>query len=385
VSAPGAVRATAAIEADVAIVGRGIAAAAAALTLAGSGRSVVMVGLAAGSGARVGDSLSPAANALLKELGLAEAFAAGPHRPAQVTYAAWGAPLLAQRNAIVHAEGPGHVLDRRAFDRMLTEAAEQTVRATIPDMLAGAARTEDGWLLTLRGGARLAARFVLDCSGRAAAFGRTQATRRRADRLVAAYSFLQQQDDGIEPTPATLIEAVPDGWWYAALLPDRRLSLAYFSDADLLPRGLSRDLVAWRAIVSETQFIRRWLESAGFALTEPPRLASAATCWLEPVAGPGWAAAGDAAAAFDPLSSHGLTSALWGGRRVAQACLAALDGDAEPLMRYATTVDEAVQSFLVQRQAVYTRERRFLDQPFWQRRISTARPDRAPAEIGGAP
>jgi flavin-dependent dehydrogenase len=385
VSGVGSVGATGLVASDVAIVGRGTAAAAAALTLARSGRSTVMIGTAVGSGDRVGDSLSPAANVLLRELGLDEAFLSGAHRPAHVTYAAWGAPLLAQRNAIVHAEGPGYVLDRPAFDRLLAEMAERTVSAVIPASLASAARTGDSWLLTLRGGTRVAARFVLDCSGRVAAFGRVQATRHRADRLVAVYGFLRQQDDGVEPTPATLIEAVADGWWYAALLPDRRLSLAYFTDTDLLPRELSRDLAGWRRLASETQFAGRWLESAGYALSEPPRLASAATCWLKLVAGPGWAAAGDAAAAFDPLSSHGLTSALWGGWRAAHACLAALDGHAEALERYSATVDEAVRRFLLQRQMVYARESRFLDRPFWQRRVLDGAAGPVPTGIGRVP
>jgi flavin-dependent dehydrogenase len=358
---------------DVAIIGGGIAGVAAALSLAHRGQSIVLIAPPVPAGLRVGESLSPAGNALLRELGLGERFAAGPHRPANITFAAWGSPLLVQRPAMVHAEGPGHVLDRPAFERMLVVAVQETDVALVPGTLRHSVPQEDGWFLGLQDGRRLAARFVLDCSGRAAVFARRRGCLRRADRLVAAYTCLAPLDHQVEPTPATLIEAVPDGWWYATLLPDRRLSLAFFSDPDQLPRGLTRDVGVWRSMVLETAFVRRWLDTAGYAADALPQLASAGTTWLEPAAGPNWAAAGDAAVAFDPLSSHGLTSALWAGRRVALGALAALDDDPVPLAHYAATIANAVGDFLVQRQVVYSHEGRFHGHPFWDRRLADRR------------
>ncbi len=316
-------------------------------------------------------SLSPAAKDLLRSLGLHEAFAASPHRPANTTYASWGTDLLAERNAIVHAEGPGHVIDRAAFEHMLSEAVADTPAVLLDTVAVDAACDDDGIALTLADGARLHARFLIDCSGRRAVVARRLAARRRADRLTAAFAFLAQHDAGIEPTPATLIEAVPEGWWYAALLPDRRLSLALFSDPDRLPRGLSRDAALWCEQIDATRFVRRWIESAGFSASGPPQLTSAGTAWLEPVAGKAWAAAGDAAASFDPLSSHGIASALWSGRSAANAALAALQGDRAPLARYAQTIAQAVENFLAQRRAVYAQERRFAGHPFWRRRAQT--------------
>ena len=317
---------------------------------------------------RFGESLSPAANALLRELGLAEAFAAGPHRPANVSYAAWGSDLLAEHNAIVDLDGPGHVLDRIAFDRMLRDTAERSGVAMRREIVENITRDSAGWTLRSATGAAIDARFVLDCSGRAAVIARTLAHRHRYDRLVAAGAFLSARGNDVEPTPATLIEAVPEGWWYASLLPDQRLVLALFGDSDTLPRGLTRDLATWRTCLAATTFVKRWLESADFDGDVLPRLAGAATTWLEPVAGEGWAAAGDAAAAFDPLSSHGLTTALWSGRRAALAAVAELRGDGAPLTLYAATIRDAVQSFAMQRQAVYAREGRWTSLPFWQRR-----------------
>ena len=352
---------------DIAIVGGGAAAASAALTLAGTGYRVAAIAPRLEPGDRAGESLAASGVELLAGLGLAEAFAAGPHRPANARFSAWGSALLAQSNPMPHAGGLAYVLDRPAFDRMLRDAVERTGCA-IDATVERARRCDDGWTLHLAGGARVRARFAIDCSGRAAVVARGVGVRRRADRMVAAYAFLRQAGSDIDPTPATMIEAVEDGWWYATLLPDLRLCLAFFSDPDRLPRGITRDARAWAQMVAGAPSIARWLESAEYAIVEPPRLASAATTWLEPVAGDGWAAAGDAAAAFDPLSSHGLTTALWSGRRAALAAAAMLDGDDRPLAHYAEDFGAAIEAVLAARSSVYSRERRFGGAPFWTRR-----------------
>lgn len=352
---------------DIAIVGGGAAAASAVLSLAGSGYRVAAIAPRFEPGDRAGESLAASGVELVAELGLGDAFAAGPHRPANARFSAWGSALLAQSNPMPHAGGLAYILDRPAFDRMLRDAVDRTgcaIDATVERALRG----DDGWTLHLAGGARLHARFAIDCSGRAAVVARGVGLRRRADRMVAAYAFLRQAGSDVDPTPATMIEAVEDGWWYATLLPDLRLCLAFFSDPDQLPRGITRDAQAWTRMVAGAPSIARWLESADYAIVEPPRLASAATTWLEPVAGDGWAAAGDAAMALDPLSSHGLTTALWSGRRAAFAACAMLEGDGLPLSRYADDVAVAIRSVLAARTSVYARERRFAHAPFWARR-----------------
>ncbi len=102
--------------------------------------------------------------------------------------------------------------------------------------------------------------------------------------------------------PATLIEAVPEGWWYASLLPDGRLSVAFFSDPDLLPRGLSRDRDRWSAMIGGTRHVAHWIADAGFGVETPPRLHSAATRWADPAAGK-WTAPGGPPSATPPPRS----------------------------------------------------------------------------------
>ena len=123
-------------------------------------------------------------------------------------------------------------------------------------------------------------------------------------------------------------------------------------------------------MIRSTVWISRWLDSAGYAASQLPRLASAGTTWLERASGLHWAAIGDAAAAFDPLSSHGLTTALWSGRRAGQGAVASLDGDHRLLEAYSGRTREAVHRFMEQRKAVYAQVARFSRETFWSRRLT---------------
>lgn len=354
--------------APVAVVGGGIAGAAACLRLTARGLAPVWIAPHPVADDKPGEQLAPAAQPLLAELGVPDLMDRPGHRPAHSLVSAWGSPVLAERAGIVHLEGPGTVLDRAAFERDLCAAAEGSGVLRLNAVVRSARRTRTGWRLDTDAGA-VDARFAIDASGRAAVVGRGEARRFRADRLAALVAFPPQDpESAVAPTPTTLIETGPEGWWYASLLADGRLALNLYSDPDLLPLGITRDVLAWRAAIGRTRHVARWIDEAGFRVAAPPRLASAGTVWLAPAAGADWAAAGDAAAAFDPLSSHGMTTALWTGIKAADATAAALGGDAGAPAAYADRVARGVHDVLVARTRVYAAERRFPDSAFWRRR-----------------
>lgn len=353
----------------VAVAGGGIAGCATVLALARAGLPVAWIAPEAAQGDRPGESLGPAAGPLLTRLGLGDLLQGPRHRPAAVSFTCWGSAALLERSSAAVPGGVGHVVDRPLLEAALARHAGECAQVRrIRDALAGFRRDTGGWSLETAAGEALQAAFLVDATGRAAAIGRRLSVLRRGDSLVAACAFLQQQDPEVEPTPATLVEAVADGWWYATLLPDGRLAINYYSDPDLMPNGLGRDLAAWRGLVAESRYVSRWIDSAGFAVTAPPLLASAGTSWLDRAAGPDWIAVGDAAAAFDPLSAHGMTTALWTGIEGAKAVALALDAAPEALDRYAGRVARGMASYRADRARIYGHERRFADRPFWRRR-----------------
>ena len=357
----------------VAVVGSGIAGPAAVISLRAAGLNVVWIAPEAEADREtVGETLAPAANPILQRLGLGALLASDAHRPSHTTLSSWGRPQLVDRNAILHLEGAGLVLDRHRFEMDLRAAALNAGPDLRTARLEQASAEDGAWHLTLADGGEVGVDAVVDATGRTASVARPISELMRNDQLVAACAFLEQTDDEVEPTRAVLIEAVEGGWWYAALLPDGRLSVGYYTDPDLLNTPPSREIDVWRALIGDTVYIGRWIEDAGFSVTAPPRMWSAGTTWLARAAGmesgAPWMAIGDAAAAFDPLSSHGMTTALWAGERAAHVLPQALEGDTAALDGYAAAVSDGVARFLEQRQAMYGTERRFAHAPFWQRR-----------------
>jgi flavin-dependent dehydrogenase len=86
------------------------------------------------------------------------------------------------------------------------------------------------------------------------------------------------------------------------------------------------------------------------------------------VHGDGWTAAGDAAAAFDPLSSQGILTALYTGLSAGQAVDARLRGDLTALPNFATAVVTARAAYEQGYRTVHTQEARWTQNPFWARR-----------------
>ena len=98
------------------------------------------------------------------------------------------------------------------------------------------------------------------------------------------------------------------------------------------------------------------------------RVVAAGSSLLTQPVGDGWIAAGDAAAAHDPLSSLGIGSALAGGRVAARAVAATLDGDVSARGAYIEQLRSDYARYLWERHAYYADERRWSSMPFWERR-----------------
>jgi len=353
----------------IAVVGGGIAGAVACLRLVDSGAQPLWIAPIDNARDKYGEHLSAAARPLLEQVNALDLLERPYHRQANVILSSWGSDQIAERHSIVHLEGPGTVINRRAFEQDLTN--EVTHRGiTRRDVMLKDARLNQGrWELELDDGSEKVD-YLIDASGRHAIIAKQHAPRFRSDQLVAVIAFLEQNDDAdIIPTRATLIEAVADGWWYATLLADGRLALNYYTDPDLLPTDISRETSVFNSLLKQTRYIDRWINEAEFELTSPPHLASAGTTWIAPAAGESWIAVGDAAASFDPLSSHGMTTALWTAITGADATIAYLSGDREPSIGYTSKVAAGIQDFLNSRTTIYQQENRFKESTFWGRRM----------------
>ena len=316
------------------------------------------------SAPRIGETLSPGADAMLRYLGAAQHFEADAHLPAYGTLAAWGSPEPMARDYLLTPSGTGWHLDRQRFDASLAAAAREagaTVRAKVTDV--ALERAAGGWTVRV-GTEAMVARWVVDATGRPGRFARRLGGRRHLlDTLVAVAAVLEPS----HPTEATtLVESCEAGWWYSAPLPRGRLLVALMSDSDVVHElGLAQP-AAWHALLSAQPLTAaRTHGAAPQALQTWPAM----TTMMEPFLGERWIAVGDAAVSHDPLSASGIPRALEAGIQAAAAIAAALQtGSFAPLEAHLRRVRQAFVIYWQSRHRYYAIEQRWPEAPFWQRR-----------------
>jgi flavin-dependent dehydrogenase len=350
--------------ADVAVVGAGPAGAVAACRLARAGCSVLLLDPQAdGSGpSKPGDALAGAALRVLRACDLPLPSDSPFHRPVGGNISVWGGPEPVHRDFLAEPDGPSWRLDRRRFEADLVATALAAGAVVRPRAVRDVTGKAGAWRLCLGNGVTVAARWLVDASGRAATVARRLGARRRRDEgLVAVVGYARP--DRAFALERSLVETTPDGWWYAALLPDRRpvfMLHARPAHAARLRAGPGQ----WHAALSTARHIGEAFPAPVF--DRPLRGHDAGGAWLERVCGDGWTACGDAALSFDPCAAQGIFSALHGGMAAADAVRAALRGDMAPLSAYEAQCADVRGIYHRRVRAHYAAERRWPGSAFWQ-------------------
>ena len=356
---------------DVAVAGAGPAGAVAAGLLARAGLSVLLCDPRLGLGAapaKPGEALPGAADRLLRACGLPPPGASGRHASIGGNISIWGSPDPIRRDFLNEPDGAGFRLDRAAFEAELVGAARSAGADVHAVRLVEAARDAGRWTLRSRDGATWRAAFLVDAGGRRAPLARRLGARRRRDEpLVAVVGRACSHAE--YHLNRTVVETVPEGWWYAALLPGGApVFMLHTRPADAARLVARPD--EWRAALAVTRHVAAAFPGA--ELAAPLGAHDAGGAWLDPVLGPGWVAVGDAALSFDPAAAQGMFSALHAGMTVAHAIPAALGGNDVQLQAYAATLVEIRRLYRMRLRAHYAGEQRWPEAPFWRERALAA-------------
>jgi flavin-dependent dehydrogenase len=355
---------------DVVIVGAGPAGCAAALALRQSAPElrIVLIEAASVPRRRAGEVLPAAGVAMLRQLGVAQAVAPAA-RPAPGLASCWGGPEVRERVAVFSASGPDWHLDRDRFDALLADSAASagvTVRQGVAVTGAEALGAPGaGWRLRLATGEILTARLAIWATGRRRGFPGSVGARATAYDRLAGYvrRFAAPPDSD----PRTLLEAAPDGWWYAASDPSGVRVVAFMTDADLGRRLGAATPDGWNALFEGT----RLMGPVGAATHADVEVSAAHSSLVDPVCGADWVAAGDASSCFEPLASRGIASALRSGCFAAYLCRDILGGNGEQASaHYAAIIRREFAAYRQGLAAQYALERRWANRPFWARRLA---------------
>ena len=372
---------------DVVVAGAGPAGSATARWLSMRGYRVALVERSRFEAPRIGETLAPGVQPLLRELSVWENFLALAPMPSWGIRSLWGGAETQSHSHLFNPYGCGWHVDRRAFDHMLAHAAVAVGAQLFEGMnVEGSDQRQGGWQVRLaaRPGPRcvtaipgpvLSARVLIDATGRRAQVARRLGAQRLMfDRLVG----VSTQWEGIEATEQghLMIESSRDGWWYSAPLPggtgrqtDPMIAML-MTDADLCGRGRMTDAAAWQACLEATSATRHRLASA--RCVSAPKVHSASSHRLRRkgnAGGGAWLAVGDAALAVDPVSGSGVVRALRTARAAADAVIALIEGKTrQPIEAYEADRDLECTRYLYERAFYYGIEKRWRESSFWQRR-----------------
>jgi flavin-dependent dehydrogenase len=266
--------------------------------------------------------------------------------------------------------GRGINLRRELFDESLAQRAEQAgATLRFGTRLQALTREVDGYTATLRGPdgpTTLRADLVVDASGRRAVAARELgATRHRYDGLIG----LLGRVEGCTPTdePGRVhIESVEDGWWYGVVLPGGSLLATFMTDAALVRQYPCAAPDVWKKRLETSRLLGPLARTGRWS----GRLAAfdAATQSVELEERPNFLPVGDAATAYDPLSSWGITKGILDGHAGAEALARELGGEPGAVADHRARRLRDFESHRARQLDFYRAETRWTRSPFWRSR-----------------
>lgn len=276
--------------------------------------------------------------------------------------AAWGNETISSRDSIHRAEGKSYQLDREKFDLMMVAQVARRGGQIFPrTKCIRLEQSANGhWKLWLRhqvkGDFQIHAKFLIDASGRQSHLCRSlNLPSVKHDKLVGVGAFLQFKDRRILPQEVFL-ETVEQGWWYCATLPDQRMTVTLFTDADLVKEQQLQKPENWSKLLSSTKYMGKRAENA-FS-NELPWVRNAFSQLTDSSSCTNFLAVGDAAAAFDPISSMGIGFAVSSACNAARAVNYFLEGDSASVESYRYSLKEIFASYKSLCKRYYSMEQR---------------------------
>ncbi|WP_405598570.1 MULTISPECIES: tryptophan 7-halogenase [unclassified Pseudoalteromonas] len=375
------------LNSSVVIIGAGVAGCIAALALCDSYK-VTLIDQSAFPEERIGECLAPAAKRILQQLnlldefeGLLETDIALPHHLHNAGIKInWGQEARHIADNLSNTDGFGWRLDRKKFELFLREKAQQRgVECIWPVKLSNSQYQGNSWHITLVNSdpdsstaqeTNIACPFVIDATGRQAHFAKKYTNRQQNDRLISCWATLA---DNSENKLGDIV-STESGWWYSAPLPNQRRVLAFQTDSDLIPKELHRDPLFFIQHAQQQPALAKLLDNNQETL-DLQGIVSANSTRLNTFSGQQWAALGDAAMSFDPLSSQGIFNAMASAMQLAlllqkSNILKVIDNDIQQHFNktYQQQIEQIWRHYLHHQHYFYHQEQRWSSMPFWQRR-----------------
>jgi flavin-dependent dehydrogenase len=361
---------------DAAVIGGGPAGAAVGRLLASWGHSVRIIHNVQDRSRGFGESVPPSTRKLLTTIGVLDAVERAAFYRTTGNTAWWGSDET-RREAFVGE--PGFQVFRPDFDDLLLEQAlaagadvcrPALVRSVDVDGEGAAAHIEydENGVRS-----RVAARFVLDCSGRAGVVAKRYRRMEPSYRMYALVGAWGRSSGWDLPDEThTLVETYEDGWVWSVPLSAVVRHVGAMVDGALTRVTSGRGLAdLYRAEIAKAAQFSRLLPQADL---QRVWACDAALYSSDTYAGPRFLLVGDAGSFIDPLSSFGIKKALasaWLASIVVHTCLTHSERQSVAL-EFFSRWEHDVYATHLRRSCDFARAaHRRHPHPFWSRRAET--------------
>lgn len=354
---------------DAIILGAGPAAFSTAISLSKLNCRSVILNKKTNGYITVGQNLDASCKTILSQLNLDPQSLDRVHLPVYHSVSLWDSQKPVWKDSLFNPNGHGWHLDRLNFDTCLLNISKQAGTDYIVCDSINLREIKDQWQINFiseAGKQSLRCRFIIDCTGRSHFVSRKLSIPLlRYDSLISVTSLLSI-DSNPAPTES-IIESSRDGWWYSACIPGNKRAISFFTNAKTNYFKEYTQLNTFYKKINETSFLKNILQ-----YPDPDKLSDLNFQYANSekpacVCGNNWISVGDAAAAFDPLSSQGISTALRMGIKAAGAVTAKLASNSTAgLEAYEKTYSDLYTDYLDQRQKYYASVSAWGTSDFWK-------------------
>lgn len=363
-------------ETEVLVVGAGPSGCATALSLLNySDINVMIIEQGDLSQIRVGEQVSATLFKFIDYLKLTqEDFNQNHHMPSYNNVSYWGSHQPSIRDAIFTTEESTYQLNREEFDLALITKVSALGGTIFPRTRVQSIQQQDDgrWDVTVihaeEGPLHILTTYLVDATGRNASLSKQlHIPIQKHDKLMGVGCFFSTPENHSREY-GHLIESCQYGWWYCAHLPNNKMVVSLFSDADIISNMHFNQSTQWKQLLSQTQHLTHYLQDTTLN-TKKPWVRNACSQILTGELPQNFVAVGDAACAFDPISSMGIGFALSSG---CQAAITILNQSNDILKNtfalYQQDLHHIFNDYQATHQQIYNKEQRWRHSEFWQRR-----------------
>ena len=301
----------------------------------------------------LGETIPPSAMPLLHDAGLFEFFKSSSFGKTSGYHSQWGSDRVTDHHFYQQGtEAHGLKIDKAKLVQQLSQLQQH--RLVEIKALKAITEAKDTGHVTIidQSGEQFKGRMWVDATGRKrAGLKLSGIAETRHDEQVAFACHLPGR--AFKQLPyGVFMESFADGWGIVSTLDANRNVMTLFTAAKNPELSRFRKYADWPVLLKDTTGLRFFLSDQ---VTPKVLGYDASTSFPAKVAGKNWLAIGDAAMAFDPLSSHGITNAIWTANRAADLIRDAVVSPEAPLQtaQYQQQINRIFDGYAKARQQLY--------------------------------